>query len=733
MIKRFKTFLKEELSDKQKLGFEKYASLRGINIHDNTNAINLSKHIIPEGTDSIKIPIKNSLFSEVHDHILKSGFHGMDYEKGVAYKEFTDKMGNKKRQETNIGKVLNTNLDLKNRYDNDNKQQTAHLQNNYDVIISRNPYHIASCSTNPDNPKMWDSCASLTDEGLPERPNLAASHLPHDIQEGTHVAYLVPKNDQLSHTKLIDKATARILLKPFSSDNNHTVLRPETRTYSHDDKTPDGFLETVQNFAETHFPLHSDEIYHKHANVYDDDKGKIITKIDLKKPLPYQLHSLPYDNFASMIKAQTIHPDDITDFLKNGKNIHSDYKYKDILSALPHNRGFNESHINHFINHGLINEVDPDTILSHKKFNNQHFNNYFNTALNYHDSDDPNHSIQPLNNLISYSYKKLTPQHVSQIVDKFVDPKQKDNPDNDYYHYRIVENLLGKNKLNDTHLNKLLNANNPDIMSALSTKDWSFDKNGDHVLNKLTSFHTNDSATRSVIRHQILDHNTTLAPHHITNLLNDPDIKMGDLYTILQNHPVNGHHIHKIIDIATNNYHDTHNYRVLSKLGLKKEFNLEHFNKLRNMEFFDSKNVYDDILKGHTFTPEETAKILPTLSSEEKGKLAANPHLTDAHVTHLLNDPDINQNPNILHSISNLKNLSSDNIHKLIDTKNYGINHNVLTFNNSNLTKEHLDKLIDNVKEFPFMGKSFMFPDLLKHKKISQEQRDKIKHLTNTL
>ena len=74
-IKRFKSFF-EELTGDQKTGFREYAYSRfGIKIPKfgpSRRALALSDHVMPEGTDSIKIPVMNPTMQEIHDHLTSN-------------------------------------------------------------------------------------------------------------------------------------------------------------------------------------------------------------------------------------------------------------------------------------------------------------------------------------------------------------------------------------------------------------------------------------------------------------------------------------------------------------------------------------------------------------------------------------------------------------------------------------------------------------------------------------
>lgn len=92
------------------------------------------------------------------------------------------------------------------------------------VVISRHPYDIAGASTD----RSWSSCMDL---GLPRinypktKPNegINRKYIPRDIEEGTLVAYVVPKNELFigpngEEKVKLQKPLSRIFMKPHKSD-----------------------------------------------------------------------------------------------------------------------------------------------------------------------------------------------------------------------------------------------------------------------------------------------------------------------------------------------------------------------------------------------------------------------------------------------------------------------------------------------------------------------------------
>lgn len=129
------------------------------------------------------------------------------------------------------------------------------------LVVTRSKEGVGGMSSG----KGWTSCMDL-DNGCNRH------FVPHDIQQGTLTAYLVRKGDE----KNMDNPAGRINLKQFSnSTGSHSIFRPESATYG---AMPKSAHHAVSTWAETMYPHKEDEIYNKHASLYNDDgNGMVIT------------------------------------------------------------------------------------------------------------------------------------------------------------------------------------------------------------------------------------------------------------------------------------------------------------------------------------------------------------------------------------------------------------------------------------------------------------------------
>lgn len=192
----------EELTPEQKKLVDSY-------VKSGTKAPEISAHIMH--SDTIRIPLEEEEDRhkepdpQVVKHLQSHGFTIPDfshYKSGHAI----DKHG----RITSIGKVLHKTSapeEIKQKFTND-PERASSKNSNLEVAISYHPYHVAGMSTK----RGWTSCMDM-DKGENRH------YLKEDIKHGTHVAYLVNKED-----KDIKNPIARIALKPFTEDR--TVQTP---------------------------------------------------------------------------------------------------------------------------------------------------------------------------------------------------------------------------------------------------------------------------------------------------------------------------------------------------------------------------------------------------------------------------------------------------------------------------------------------------------------------------
>lgn len=214
---------------------------------------------------------------EVSKHLGKLGFKVHDYHAGIA----KDKHG----RDVKIGKVLNRagHHELLTKFNSDpaRAQQSAHKD--HVIAITRHPYHVAGMSSDDHpwakkHPEDSGSCLSFT-HGCNRR------YLPNEVKTGTHVAYLVHKDD-----KEIRNPVARVALKPYRKTyrfvkgeavplkgwrDKTSAVFPDTQIFGN---APSSFRKGVKAWADHHFGgKKSTSTFHVHYDSYDNGQPRDVT------------------------------------------------------------------------------------------------------------------------------------------------------------------------------------------------------------------------------------------------------------------------------------------------------------------------------------------------------------------------------------------------------------------------------------------------------------------------
>lgn len=293
---KYSELILEALSNKQKDIVDDWGETRA--------PINISAHVIPKGTDRIVIPLKDPSDESPHpavaNHLISNGYSISSYRDGKA----KDKYG----RDVNIGKILNkTNAhkDVITAFNSDPNRSNKRLHDDMQVVISRHPYDVAGMSTG----QSWTSCLDM-DCGINRKL------LPHEVHEGTHVAYLTKKGDDTAKAPL-----ARIALKPYREEKTgRQILVPEHKIYGN---AVGAFEHTVNEWTNTHFPLKDNTFYTKSSKVYDDSNQPVVAKASTITPDKLQ-HSLIQSKSAPSVEERAAHDRRVTFVLKHGTDAHRD-------------------------------------------------------------------------------------------------------------------------------------------------------------------------------------------------------------------------------------------------------------------------------------------------------------------------------------------------------------------------------------------------------------------------
>lgn len=218
-------------------------------------------------------------YEKVNQYLSDNKYKILDYKSGLAVednpnetKEITDKQGikrvvTKKPQPINISKVLATNPQLQNEY-NDLRSKTGVKieKEGLSIVLSRHPYDIAGSSTG----RGWTSCMNLED-------GCRINYIMKDVKEGSLVAYLIKSKDAESKSDSIKNPLARILIKPHehASGSEETILAADP-VYGQDFE---GFRNAVQKIVNKLNTNMKDGMYTLHPKLYQDGKTAIALKI----------------------------------------------------------------------------------------------------------------------------------------------------------------------------------------------------------------------------------------------------------------------------------------------------------------------------------------------------------------------------------------------------------------------------------------------------------------------
>lgn len=225
-----------------------------------------------EGRGRIRIPLtlENTGVapnSEVKSHLQRFGYETdhESYAKGLAHTKIT--VGNpekgipyqEKKVSKRIGSVLeDTKADprIKRAYTNDPARSSAKTSE-YDLLITHHPHDIYGMSTD----RGWMSCSNMRNEA---KSDAAARKMKEEINNQTHVAYLLPKGGNVDHD-----AIARMKLSRHNAiGESHSTIIPEGMVYG---DAPSGFRKAVEEHTSRLFPARPGAIYKKNSDIYSDN------------------------------------------------------------------------------------------------------------------------------------------------------------------------------------------------------------------------------------------------------------------------------------------------------------------------------------------------------------------------------------------------------------------------------------------------------------------------------
>ena len=285
------TIINEELKDNEKRDAEQMKhSAHALNMENfiKTHAAPGTWDEFQDDKDTarkvIRIPVKlNQDDAEpsypVRSFLEEKGYHIKNtesYRKGLAHREITT--GDPERgiplrtkfQAVKIGSILEQHRapdHVLHAYQHDPVRVGAGTSD-FDLVISHHPHDVYGMSTG----RGWTSCAQMRKgEGS---GGIAAQHMSDEINNHTHVAYLVKRGGNYD-----TEAMGRLAFKHHTALNEtvqdgyqkHQTLVSEGKVYG---STPTDFRAVAENEMAKRFPIRND-IYVKNSAVYNDNASAI--------------------------------------------------------------------------------------------------------------------------------------------------------------------------------------------------------------------------------------------------------------------------------------------------------------------------------------------------------------------------------------------------------------------------------------------------------------------------
>lgn len=353
---------------------------------------------------------------DVSKFIKDKGYHFTpdEYKSGIANE--TKTVGDPERGipyttktvQHKIGRLLDKHSateEIKQKFIND-PFRTGAKTKNYDLIVTAHPHDIVGGSTG----RGWTSCADIRPrpKGHPlgeyDGKGPAAKTLPEEINNFTHMVYLVPRGGNVD-----TDAIARTSYKLHRGlRTGHETLFPESRVYV---TAPQGFKESADKLMSDLFQHDKSEVYKKHDSVYDDNHQPYVFGTD--KPTADQL-----DLVAKL------QPRGNTDAMKHlYKHMDPSHKYKTKLLKTAN------IHLNALIS--SANSNDPDKFLH---------------AL--HAAKDLNDAVSP------HTYEAKQNPHILEAANKLKDSVDISNPKHADAISKAVHSEIANKIINITVSNK---------------------------------------------------------------------------------------------------------------------------------------------------------------------------------------------------------------------------------------------------------------------------------------
>lgn len=385
---------------------------------------------------------------DVVDHLTKHGWDVADYKAGMASRKA--QVGDPSRgipmREKTLQKRISQVLEetsapdyIKQSYQHDPARAATRTQEGHHVVVTTSPLGIAGCSTGTG----WSSCMNL--EG-----GSNSHYLPHESENGTHVAYLVPHDDEgaLKFGEP-DKPIARISLRPFHASafaypgSKDTIFRPSKQKYGADSTD---FRSAIENWANRSYPARPGETYNLNQHVYRGDDYDSLT-FPTNEELKSRIDKNRTMSFDAVLPKASI--DYAIDYAKEKYKGNSAAANKFIEDMATH-KNLDASHVSKLLSMDYT-DVRPLAVAHGDKFSTSEIEKFHNKNRGY------------IAEAILSSKK---------LPDSVLD----DLSVQDYH-------LVRKNKLKPRHIDKLVDAliNNQSVGRNLKVADFADQLSGDHI------------------------------------------------------------------------------------------------------------------------------------------------------------------------------------------------------------------------------------------------------------
>ena len=360
------------LRDNYMLRFKQYTKLQeainqaqrdrlGIQDDEPTpNARKLTKGIIPEGEDHVRIPLTNNTKEKVRAHLEKHGYELSDYSKGEAkdtHGRIVSVAGILKDKKTEAP------AELTKGFENDDRKSTI-TPETHDILITAHRGHVATSGAN----KNWGtSCRNIGSAGIPTRygKGAAARCIPKEDKAGTIAAFLQEKGD---HNP--DNAYARIMMHPYelkAADGTitHSVLMPEKKVYSVGGGKQSDFQTSLEDYMRKKTPMIPGKVYEKHADVYNDDRRDFLANTSPESIKEIMLgKDATYEMKKGLVKHAKLPPKTISSVLNEPQTDSNYHNLKHAHRLIARYQKVSDEHFNHLLDAGHLEDLSKNTALS---------------------------------------------------------------------------------------------------------------------------------------------------------------------------------------------------------------------------------------------------------------------------------------------------------------------------------------------------------------------------------